>query len=73
MEEKQDVCTSTSPSLVPDRLRTALSHVDDADRCLDISAAAWRPVASDHWELARKLLAEARAEIAQALEPWARR
>jgi len=72
MDNKKDnACHSTSPSLVPERLKAALARVVEADHCLDFSAAAWRPVASDHWDLARKLLAQARSEIENALVPWA--
>jgi hypothetical protein len=68
----QDVCESLSPSLVPERLRSAMDKVADADRCLDLTAAAWRPVASDRWEQARRLLAEVRSELEAALLPWSR-
>ena len=67
-----DACTSLSPSLVPRRLHTAMARIDDADRCLDLSAAAWRPVAADRWDEARRLLAEVRAELEAALAPWNR-
>jgi hypothetical protein len=70
-QKKDDACNSNSPSRVPERLKTALARVAEADRCLDLTAAAWRPVASDHWEHARKLLAQARSEIENALIPWA--
>jgi hypothetical protein len=68
----EDTCTSLSPSLVPRRLHTALARIDDADRCLDLTAAAWRPVAAERWDQARRLLAEVRAELEAALQPWAR-
>lgn len=67
---KDDTCNSNSPSQVPARLQAALARVVEADHCLDLTAAAWRPVASDHWEHARRLLAEARSEIESALVPW---
>jgi hypothetical protein len=68
----EDACESLSPSLVPERLRSAMDKVADADRCLDLTAAAWRPVASDRWEQARRLLAEVRSELEAALLPWSR-
>ena len=67
-----DACASLSPSLVPERLRSAMDKVAAADRCLDLTAAAWRPVASDRWEQARRLLAQARSELEAALVPWSR-
>jgi hypothetical protein len=70
--EADDVCRSLSPSVVPERLRSAMDKVADADRCLDLTAAAWRPVACDHWEQARRLLAQVRSELEAALAPWAR-
>jgi hypothetical protein len=73
MEKAHDACLDNSPSIVPERLRSALARVAEADQCLDLTAAAWRPVASDHWEHARKLLAQARSEIEAALVPWAMR
>ena len=68
----EEPCTSLSPSLVPRRLHTALARIEDADRCLDLSAAAWRPVAAERWEQARRLLAQVRSELEAALQPWAR-
>jgi hypothetical protein len=68
----EDACQSLSPSLVPDRLRSAIDKIADADRCLDLTAAAWRPVASDRWEQARRLLAQVRSELEAALLPWSR-
>jgi hypothetical protein len=68
----QEACESLSPSLVPERLRSALNKIADADRCLDLTAAAWRPVASDRWEQARSLLAQVRSELEAALVPWSR-
>jgi hypothetical protein len=69
---EDDACRSLSPSLVPQRLQSALERIADADRCLDLSEAAWRPVASDRWDQARRLLAQVRSEIEAALVPWSR-
>jgi hypothetical protein len=68
----EDACSSLSPSHVPERLRAALASIGSADRCLDLSAAAWRPVAGEHWDQARQLLAQVRAELEAALAPWSR-
>jgi len=72
MEKHDDVCGSLSPSHVPQRLRSAIDRIGDADRCLDLTDAAWRPVAAEHWDQARQLLAKVKLELEAALAPWAR-
>lgn len=70
MKSDDDICGSLSPSHVPPRLRAALDRIDSADRCLDLTDAAWRPVAAEHWDHARRLLAQVRSEVEAALAPW---
>ena len=63
-------CDSASPAVVPERLRSALDLIAEADHCLDFSGAAWRPVGADQWEQARHFLAQARMAVEGALAPW---
>lgn len=70
LEQIDEACRSLSPARVPDRLRSALDSIADAETCLDLTSAAWRPVAAEHWEQARTLLAQVRSELEAALRPW---
>ena len=65
-----EVCSSPSPALAPERLRTALGGIETATHCLDLSAVPWRPVGAEHWEHAKGLLNEARRALAQAMAVW---
>jgi hypothetical protein len=69
-DQADNVCDSLSPAVAPERLRSALERIAEAEHCLDLSATSWHPIGVDHWEQARRHLAQARSCVEGALAPW---